>query len=479
MFDPAEHIGIIRKLYEDHEGWLAPFPWCEQHLFNLDKIFTRLKFVKKRKQGGARTGRIVDMFQIFEPHEECSQPKRVLIEGQPGMGKTTFSHKIAYDWAKEQTGEDSFPEVVLLLKCRDITSGLWEAIYDQLLPMEMDEQDKQRFFAFIREHQSKVLLALDGLDELPTSLLPDYKKIVEGRNLPNCYLVVTARHEVGITVRNCCHTLLEVEGFTKSDAEEFIKKYFQEKKNLAKELIEELNSDTTLQDLIASPLNTALLCLLCEDFNGKLPKSRTLLYLEIVECLLRRYHRKTKTTEADQDLLALYQVQLKYLGHLALDCLKNDSMYFEQSEFRGSRDLINGLGFLSVEAGRSNRRPSRRYGFLHRSFQEFLAAFYLCCQLEDGEILPGSFVADYQYFRKFKQVLMFTTSMLAQRSEAKAKSLIASVASQVDGSCEDRGTYLYVALCCINECVEEPRRAELAQHLGSCLEISSCFFDER
>ena len=428
--------------------------------------------MNKRKQGGTKTGDSVDMFKIFQPHEECSQPRRVLIEGQPGMGKTTFSHKVAYDWAKERKGEDSFPEVqiVLLLKCRDIISGLWEAIDDQLLPKEIDEEDRQRFFTFVRQHQSNVLLVLDGLDELPTSQLPVYKEIVQGRVLPKCYLVVTARHEVGMTVRNCCDTLLEVEGFTKTDAEEFIKKYFKGKECLERELLKKLNSDKTLRDLTINPLNTALLCLLCEDFEGKLPGSRTLLYREIVECVLRRYRRKMKLPVTDQDLTLLYQVELKQLGHVALEGLKNDSMYFEESEFHGSSNLIIGFGFLSVEAGRSKRRPSRRYGFLHRSFQELLAAFYLCCQLVEEEILPDSFVADHRYFEKFKQVLMFTTSLLAQKSKAKAKALIASIASQVNSKCSS--DYLYVALCCTEECGEEQRRAELAQDLGSLLEIS-------
>ena len=177
VFDPAEHIGIIRKLYEDREGWLAPFPLCEQHLFNLDKIFIRLKFVRKRKQGGTKTATLLTCFKYFSRMKSFHSPKGFSFK-ENRLGKTTLSHKIAYDWAKEQISEDSCPEVqiVLLLKCRDITSGLWEAIYDQLLPMEMDEEDRQRFFTFVRKHQSNVLLVLDGLDELPTSLLPDYKK---------------------------------------------------------------------------------------------------------------------------------------------------------------------------------------------------------------------------------------------------------------------------------------------------------------
>jgi len=39
------------------------------------------------------------MDDIFKPHEECPQPRTVLIEGDPGIGKTTYCNKLAYDWA--------------------------------------------------------------------------------------------------------------------------------------------------------------------------------------------------------------------------------------------------------------------------------------------------------------------------------------------------------------------------------------------
>ena len=347
-FDLVKYSSIICQLYEDREGWLALFPWCEEFRFHLDNIFTRLKFVSRRKERGIKTDDIVDMFQIFQPHEECSQPRRVLIEGQPGMGKTTYCHKIAYDWAKKRTGGESFPDVtlLLLLKCRDINCGLWEAIDDQLLPREGNEAEKERFFTFIRDHQSKVLLVLDGLDELPRDQLSIYTDIIKGRVLPECYIVVTARHEVGRNVRECCHTLLEVEGFTKTDAKEFIRRYFRGD-DLAEKLLDKVDCDRTLQDLTRNPLNTALLCLLCEDFGGKFPESRTLLYLEIVECVLRRYRLKMKLPETNQDLLVLYRVDLKQLGCIAMKGLRNDSMYFDESAFEGfSSDVKSGLGFL-------------------------------------------------------------------------------------------------------------------------------------
>ncbi|XP_068670277.1 nucleotide-binding oligomerization domain-containing protein 2-like isoform X8 [Montipora foliosa] len=476
--DLVNYISLIRKLYEDREGWLAPFPWCEEFRFNLDNIFTRLKFVSRKKERGIKTDESVDMFQIFQPHKECSQPKRVLIEGQPGMGKTTYCHKIAFNWAKERKGGESFPDVllVLLLKCKDINCSLWEAIDDQLLPREVNEEKKERFFTFIRDNQSKVLLVLDGLDELPRSELSIYKEIIQGRVLPESYLVVTARHEVGMTVRECCHTLLEVEGFTKTDAKNFIESYFREgEEDLAQKLLDKLDSDKTLQDLTANPLNAALLCLLCEDFGGKLPASRTLVYLEIVECVLRRYRLRLKLPETDQDLVALYQVELKQLGRIAMEGLENDSMYFDQNAFQGfSSDLKSGLGFLSVEAVRSKRRPGRSYSFLHKSFQEFFAAHYLCCQLLDGEISVDSLIDDFRYFSKFQQVLMFTSGMLAQKCETTVKALIAGIATQVNVV----NSYLEVALACINECKREENTfdKEMAKFFGSHLQLQRVHF---
>ena len=481
----ADFIDIIRQLYKRREGWLAPFPWCEEFRFHLDNIFTRLKIVSRKKERGVKTDSIVNMLEIFKPHEECSQPRKVLIEGQPGVGKTTYCNKIAYDWAKNCKADDSFPDVqvLLLLKCKDINSELREAIDDQLLPKDMKKEEREKFFTFVWEHQSKVLLVLDGLDELPTHKLPVYKEIIQGRRLSKCYLVVTARHEAGIKVRECCDTLLEVEGFTENDAEDFIQKYFKTQRHLAQKLLNKLRTDASLSEITANPLNTALLCLLCEDFQGDLPKGRTVLYHEIVQCVLRKYRRKKELPEADEDLTQLYHTELKDLGCIALNGFLNDEMYFNDSAFKNSTScLIPELGFLSAQAGRSKRRPSQCYGFLHKSFQEFFAAFYLSCHLIDEDIDPGSLVADTRYFKEFQQVLMFTCGILAQQCEAKAMALMASIASQINqANWEESRDYLWTALNCVKECEKEQGTFgnELARSLGSLLELQCISFQQR
>ena len=290
----AEDIENIRQKYERHEGWLTPFSWCQGFHFQLSDIYTRLRLLSRGKKArGTATQKVVEMNEIFQPHEECEQPKKVLIEGNPGMGKTTYCNKIAYDWAtKKHKAEDCFTEfwVVLLLKCRDveIESDLWGAIDDQLLPGEIQKEEAEKFFEFIRQNQSQVLLVLDGIDELPSSKLQEFTDIIRGKILPRCHLVVTARHEAGIPVRKVCDTLLEIEGFTEDGREEFIHKYFVDNENLAKRLLDKLEREERLKEMSTNPLNCALLCLLCEDFDGNLPESRTQLYLEIVHCVLVR-----------------------------------------------------------------------------------------------------------------------------------------------------------------------------------------------
>ena len=473
----GEHIEIICEKYKRHEGWLSPFPWCEDFQFQLSDIYTRLHMVSREKNARATVEqRVVEMTEIFKPHDECKKPRKVLIEGKPGMGKTTYCNKVAYDWAINIKNEgDCFPEfeMVLLLKCRDveIESDLWGAIDDQLLPVEIQRKEREKFFEYIRQNQSKVLLILDGLDELPSSKLPGFTDVIQGKMLPLCHLVVTARHEAGIPMRKVCDTLLEIEGFTYQDTKEFIHKYFAGKEDLAEKLLNKIQNEKGLKGMTANPLNTALLCLLCEDFQGSLPESRTQLYLEIVQCVLIRYRTKKGLPVENEDLIEIYKDQLKLLGLIALNGLYEDNMYFEDKKLSNKGDDLPEFGFLSAQPGSSKRRPCKCYGFTHKSFQEFFAAHYLCCQLVSKETSPEILVTDSRYFGKLREVLKFTCGLLAVRSKEIAEALIISIARDKLEN-EVWPEFLLLAMECIKECKIESSNfhMELARTYGACLE---------
>ena len=253
-------------------------------------------------------------------------------------------------------------QVVLLIKCREIESCLsgvtegqplprsekeklneifksvlWNAIDDQLLPRDCTKADKKEFFKFVRCNKPDILLVLDGLDELPTNMFAAFKEVIQGRMLPKCYIVATARQEVGIEMRECCDTLLEIEGFTKEDAREFILRYFIAQAHLAQKLLNKLESDENLQQLTESPLNTVLLCLLCEDSDGIFAESGTQLYLEMVEWVLRRDRKKKGLplpNTKDEDLTKVYKTQLRQLGSIAWNGLLHNHLSLEDREFK-------------------------------------------------------------------------------------------------------------------------------------------------
>ncbi|XP_068690870.1 NLR family CARD domain-containing protein 3-like [Montipora foliosa] len=460
----ANFIDRIRQLYSTREKSIFPVPWLDDFSFHVDDIFTKLKILGKEKRRGTLTDVITNMTAIFKGHKDCAKPRTVLIEGDPGMGKTTYCQKLAYDWAmKREEWDKSFPEidVLLLLRCRDIKTDILEAIDDQILPLDIEEEDKEWFFKFIRENQSKVLLVLDGLDEVDSSKVGMCKDLLESKVLPNCHIVITSRHEAGKRIRRYCDTLWEIVGFTFEDAKSYILKYFEGMEHLAKELLKQLDFDIfangDLRQLTLNPLNTSLLCILCEDFKGVLPPERTQLYTEIVRCVLLRYEKRNRSSSgSDADLLEVYKEDLVQLGCIAFHSLRKGELYFDESEFKGSSNNLIKFGFLSIETGGTKRNPSLRFGFLHKSFQEFFAGFYLSYQILHGDKDCQSLVTDVRKRNELKQVFLFMSGILSATSEEMTVSLVKSIAELASSSNMGMENYkeeiLELALDCIWEC---------------------------
>ena len=413
------------------------------------------------------------MYDIFKPHEECSQPRKVLIEGKPGVGKTTYCHKLAYDWAlKNEEGKDLFHkfQALLLLNCQEMKcADLLDAIVDQLVPRGGNEKERKEFLGkFLRHNGFGILLVLDGLDEVPTSKLEALKKIIQGPLFSKCHIVATAQQEVGKRVRGCFDTCLETDGFTEDDTQKFIVSYFcgntEEK---AQMLLQTLRRKRELRHLAENPLNTALFCLLFEDIQDIFPESRGQLYMELVRYVLRTYEKKKGSSETSEDLIEVYRSELKRLGSVALKSLLQGNMFFDGNELsiRNPASESPASEFLSVQFEKSQLRCS----FYHQSFHELFAAFYLCCQLLDNEFEPRSVVHDTRYFHELKHVLLFTCSILAAQCEAKVLAFFEGLTTKVNkGDPHD----FMVALECLKECKRD--HSELYLKLAHTVGASLC-----
>ena len=276
----------------------------------------------------------------------------------------------------------------------------------------------------------KILLILDGLDELPEKSKQFVDKLLCRRILPFCYVLVTCRQEKGIDVRKNFEfdLLLEIKGFTEDDAYCYIKKHFQNvgpnHSSKGETLAKEVKENKLLNALRNNPLNLLLLCVIYEDYDGKLPASRTELYQVIVRCLLRRYCAKHSLVvpEDNNTLKKRFDEDILALGELAWTCLLNDRLSFREEEL-AKREVKNKnlvarkIGLLYKEE-RLKRilRSQYEYWFLHKTFQEYLAAAFIVHKLQKGELNVFQHTTFDDLVQKYPQVFLFVSGMLGEKA---------------------------------------------------------------
>ncbi|CAH1273495.1 NLRP6 [Branchiostoma lanceolatum] len=189
----------LKRLYRTKLGEFQPLPWFDNLHLLLKDVYTNLQIVRKdradrdlplRRSGrgdagkqygsSARDSVLIRIERIFDVNrngeipsvennggfeeEETEKPKRIRIEGPPGIGKTIQCRKLAYDWSSDSFQQFDF---AFLLQMRYFSGDVKDAIFDQLLPEDTDI-DREELWSYIRQatNQPKVLFILDGLDEL-------------------------------------------------------------------------------------------------------------------------------------------------------------------------------------------------------------------------------------------------------------------------------------------------------------------------
>ena len=423
---------LLKKEYK-RRSRLRPLLWDSTIQLPIEQVYTRLKIVSRGKLAIQLKNDDVNVFDIFKV-PDIGEDVMTIVEGSPGIGKTTFCLKLAYDWAHGNIpSECSFPkfEFVFLLKCRDIDGDIIKAISEQLLPRDMDmEKSVEKLFNLmknIHNQERLMLIILDGLDELPEKSRHHVDELLQRRILAFCYVLATTRQERGIEVRKSAvfDIHLEIKGYTESDSIAYIRRHFEtiDQSPKGEKLIEEMQQNTFLHALRNNPLNLLLLCVVYEDYEGKLPTSRTELYQVIVQCLLRRYcaKRNWPAPEDDSVLEKKFEKEILALGKLAWICLLSDRYGFRENELVEFERKYPGLvarelGLLYKEESLKRLKPQHEYCFLHKTFQEYVAAAYIAEKLvnEQFNVFDDFTFADL--VTKYPQVFIFVSGMLGEKA---------------------------------------------------------------
>ena len=433
----AGQDNIVRILQAEYKrrSLLKPLLWDNTLKLPIEDVFTRLKILSRRKTDFQLEKSELAMYDIFNTLRK-EEDNTVLVEGSPGIGKTTFCLKMAYDWASGKIPRGhSFPEfnILLLLKCRDIDKDIKKTIKEQLFPEGYGDVKKE-LMDYMKDihNQENVLIILDGLDELPKKAGDHVDRLLQRRIFPFCYILATSRQERGIEVRKCVDfdILLQIEGFTETDAFEYIRKHFSrlgpEHVSNGDRLINAIQENSFLHALPSNPLNLLLLCVVFEDYEGELPSRRTELYQIIVRCILRRFCAKNKleAPHNDEALEKNFELSLLALGELAWKCLLEDRLSFREGELAKFEEMYKDLaarisGFVFKEASLKKINPQHEYHFFHKTFVEYLAARYLAFLLLKKEVnIFKEFHLDFHDHMvvKYRQVFLFLSGILGEEA---------------------------------------------------------------
>ena len=396
-------------------------PWDESSAIHIDDLYTTLSWVRDdRKPSGVTQEELEDYSDIFKGDKHHPNPKRLLVYGRPGIGKTTFSKKTAFDWSQKRKEILKKFDVVLLIKLRDVCDLKDVRDFLRVSKLLAGDEVVDDVYDYILQDQEKVLLILDGYDEYfcsgEKSLVRD---IWEGTQLGDAHVIITTRKEKAGELRYHSHVQFEINGFKSDDqVREFASKLLGDE-----ERVEEFATyleERDLKDLAEIPLLLLMLCTVWKENHFKeLPKSRAHICQNFIETLI--LHTIAKGAKAQQEEgIDAYYVELCELGKLAFDALLKNVLSFPVSKLPDSilsEKFIN-VGLFHVLNAVTFLKREQHVHFIHKSVQEYLAAFYFKEELLKESTTCLSQVDSFEKIVKMIEVVKLACDLSADAAYA-------------------------------------------------------------
>ncbi|XP_056096520.1 NLR family CARD domain-containing protein 3-like isoform X1 [Rhinichthys klamathensis goyatoka] len=390
----------------------------EENQILLNRIYTQLYIIEGESEGVNEEHEVLQMEKtartqdtpiycndIFKPlHQPGCEAKdnikTVLTKGIAGIGKTVSVQKFILDWTEGKANQDVDFMFVLPFRELNLIKDRQYSLHRLLLDFHPELQDLD---SKIYE-ECKVVFIFDGLDESRKKHIFSYIKkvcdvnessslsvlmsnLIRGDLLPSAHIWITSRPAAANLIPSkYINRVTEIQGFTDPQKEEYFRKRISDELQ-ASSIISHIRRSRSLHIMCHIPVfcwisATVLQNLLKQDDrNAEIPQTLTEMYIHFLLTQINMRNQKYDEKDPEKILKSNRDVIVK-LAELAFkQLMKGNVMFYEEDLIESGIDVTDASVYSGIctEIFKEESVIHQRkvYCFIHLSFQEFLAAFFV------------------------------------------------------------------------------------------------------
>ena len=248
---------------------------------------------------------LLDYSKLFEAEGGQKPVRKVLVEGDAGIGKTSFCLSVIEDWANGKIFHEYKLVLFLPLRHRIVSSA--GSLLELLKLLHPSKEVCKSVVSFLEmEEGEKVLIIADGWDELDQSERQEgsFLCTLLFEDLPFASIIFTSRPSASSSLHQltCIDRCVEIHGFNKISSLDYILSEFADDRDKAIRLLDQISITPFLGSICSVPLNCTILCHLWRTCEEALPTTMTDLHTKVILNIILRNSQKNEAYKSIKSL---------------------------------------------------------------------------------------------------------------------------------------------------------------------------------